>query len=48
MDDQAECPHCDHKGPLDEIFDGDDSAGGEDWLVCPDCGSGGMLDDFTG
>jgi rubredoxin len=48
MDDRCECPHCGHAGDLDEFADGDDSAGGEDWLVCPDCGAGGMADDFAG
>ncbi|WP_170146215.1 hypothetical protein [Paracidovorax anthurii] len=46
MDEKAECPHCGHEGPLDD-FHGEDSAGGEDWLVCPECGGGGMLDDFS-
>lgn len=48
MDDKAECPHCGHSGDLDSFYAGDDSAGGEDWLVCPECGAGGMLDDFAG
>ncbi|PVY67204.1 hypothetical protein C8E08_4639 [Paracidovorax citrulli] len=42
----CECSQCGHTGPIEEFYP--DHTEGDDWLVCPECGSGGMADDFQG
>lgn len=38
MDDQQECPHCGHKGDVDDFVSDSETADAAGVLVCPECG----------